>query len=672
MNNDMMKVETHKELVQQRGRIALINMPFASHYIPSIGLSLLKATLNQQAIPVDILYLNLVFGEWCDPELYRALSLGYPNNTDLIGEWIFTGALYGEDPAAEKDFVNTILLGRRANEAAPAGNEIGGDGRLSLEQVQRLVDLRKKAQAFLHWCMKTYHWSQYAVVGFTSLFQQQIASLALARLIKDQYPETAIVFGGANCESSMGICLLDNFSFVDAVCSGEGDIVAPQLFSALANGTAIHNLPGIFYRQSDASENLSVKPMVSQSLVVRMDDVPIPDYDDYFAAYHASTFTKLQLPRVLFETSRGCWWGVKSHCAFCGLNGVTMAFRTKSATRVIEELGHLHQRYGHLTSYFSAVDNILSMSYFKDVIPALQNLDLPLNLFYEVKANLNKEQVHALARAGIRYIQPGIESLSTSVLKLMGKGATFLQNVRLLKWCKQYGIHVHWNFLFGFPGEDASEYDYIAKLIPLLTHLDAPDWGRVRFDHFSPYFSNPKQFGLVNVKPYPAYSYIYPLLQEADLFRIAYYFEAEFAGADDVSGYTHLLRTNLAQWKQAVTASQLLATRHNYQLVIWDHRLGSILPVHVLEGLRKEIYELCADITNISTLYKFLTASTQSTCSEAELAKELKYLVEQGLIVQEGTRYLALAVSPEATIDSQIELGLRRPDGAKRPSLVVN
>ena len=31
-------------------------------------------------------------------------------------------------------------------------------------------------------------------------------------------------------------------------------------------------------------------------------------------------------PSVFVETSRGCWWGERMHCTFCGLNGATMAY----------------------------------------------------------------------------------------------------------------------------------------------------------------------------------------------------------------------------------------------------------------------------------------------------------------------------------------------------------
>ena len=111
-----------------------------------------------------------------------------------------------------------------------------------------------------------------------------------------------------------------------------------------------------------------------------------------------------------------------------------------------------------------AVDNILDMRYFRDVLPQLRERQLGLTLFYETKANLTKEQVKLLRDAGVLAIQPGVESLSTHVLQLMRKGVTALQNIQLLKWCRQYGVTVAWNLLYGFPGETAADYAAIGQI----------------------------------------------------------------------------------------------------------------------------------------------------------------------------------------------------------------
>jgi len=63
---------------------------------------------------------------------------------------------------------------------------------------------------------------------------------------------------------------------------------------------------------------------------------------------------------------------------------------------------------------------------------ALRNCDAKLcltanlQLFYEVKVNLRYDQLAMLRAGGVRAIQPGIESLSNQVLRLMKKGCTSL------------------------------------------------------------------------------------------------------------------------------------------------------------------------------------------------------------------------------------------------------
>ena len=40
----------------------------------------------------------------------------------------------------------------------------------------------------------------------------------------------------------------------------------------------------------------------------------------------------------------------------------------------------------------------------------------------------------------------------------MKKGVSGLQNIQLLKWCKEIGVEPLWNFLLGFPGESPDDY----------------------------------------------------------------------------------------------------------------------------------------------------------------------------------------------------------------------
>ena len=73
------------------------------------------------------------------------------------------------------------------------------------------------------------------MVGFTSTFEQNIASLALAQRLAAAHPSVLIVFGGANWEGEMGVALHRRFGFVDVVVSGEADLSFPALVRELAD-----------------------------------------------------------------------------------------------------------------------------------------------------------------------------------------------------------------------------------------------------------------------------------------------------------------------------------------------------------------------------------------------------------------------------------------------------
>src|SRR6266851_598084 len=98
--------------------------------------------------------------------------------------------------------------------------------------------MQAKAPTFLDHCMAAIPWGEYAIVGFTSTFEQNIASLSLAARIKATYPNIVIVFGGANWEAEMGIELHRQFPFVDFVCSGEADLSFPALVERILPGDA--------------------------------------------------------------------------------------------------------------------------------------------------------------------------------------------------------------------------------------------------------------------------------------------------------------------------------------------------------------------------------------------------------------------------------------------------
>ena len=280
--------------------------------------------------------------------------------------------------------------------------------------------------------------------------------------------------------------------------------IFPELVQRVLHAEPVSDLTGVYTRRN--IDAMALNGAYGNAPPVKdLDALPIPDYDDFFDQLRASRLDRRYPASIMFETSRGCWWGERSHCTFCGLSDATMPFRGKSARRAVDELVHLTSRYPGCAVV--GVDWILNVRAFDDFLPELAARRLDVELFYEVKANLKKAQVRLLRDAGVRVIQPGIESFSSNVLARMRKGVKGLQNIQLLKWCKEFGITPHWNLLWGFPHEPPEEYARMAALLPLLTHLTPPQTASaIRIDRFSPNFDRAGALGFADVQPFAGLS----------------------------------------------------------------------------------------------------------------------------------------------------------------------
>lgn len=597
-------------------KIALVNMPFGSIYRPSLGLGLLKAALERDGHEVRIFNFNLDFAEMTALTTYNWVA---SMASSLIGEWVFANVLNdrtGGEAQFFDDYAPHALVRDREN----------------------LIELRNMAGPFIDRCLSAVDWGAYDLVGFTSVFEQTAPSLALAKRIKARHPGVLIALGGANTEGAMGLALLNAYSFLDIVCSGEGDIAFPSFVRSLDEGepTAIS---GILRQGADT--------MASHTAMVRkMDDLPRPDFTEFFEhftrmSYGAQEISKTNIP---FESSRGCWWGAKSHCKFCGLNGGGMAFRSKRAETLLDEMLALKQSYGGYTAKFYAVDNIIDYKYFRSLLPLLSYRSMDLDIFYETKANLGREQIRTFRDANIRKIQPGIESLSSSILKLIGKGVSAMQNLQLLRYCKEYGVTPMWNIIYGFPGEDEAEYDRLARLLPALSHLDPPGgFFKMRLDRFSPYFDRSEEEGIVNVRPFPQYGLVHPSLSAEQQHDIAYYFDFDYADGRDPSTYLGAFSEALHSWMGKRGDAYLFSEAIGDRMYIFDHRPDFAKGLLVLKGVDSLIYQLLDRVQGLGNLHAALDQAGGSIELD-RLVSRLAALEQRGLIASENDHYLALAI----------------------------
>jgi ribosomal peptide maturation radical SAM protein 1 len=605
-------------------QVALVNMPFSYAKYPSIQLGTLSALLKSTGIPVDCHHLNVRFAHLIGVDLHEAIC----EKRALFGEWLFSSLLFRENPKrAEYPQVFKPVFEQMAQES---GRPIG-----YFEELATRI-----APQFLTWALRSIDWGQYKLVGFTSTFDQNVASLTMAKLIKDLYPHVTIVFGGANFDGEMGLEYFRAFPFIDYVVVGEGESAFLPLVRQILTAQPQSSPEGVMSRQG---EQILFTP--APSLFSDFSKTGPPDYDDYYSLLAELGDTAKGLDRILlYEGSRGCWWGEKHHCTFCGLNAQSMKFRAKAPEQVLQEIAALSHRYDAVR--FRLVDNIIDMAYIDNLFGKLAEDHCDLDVFVEAKSNLQKRQIKTLAAGGVKCMQPGLESLSFNQLRAMDKGVTPMQNIICLKWSVYYHVTVLWNILLGFPGETNEDYQRHLGLIPSLVHFQPPEaTGKFWLQRFSPYFTRPHEYGIRITGPGMAYEYVYDARQ-VDLKKIAYDFEYELDNWPvDPYLYQELVAV-IEGWQRMHRSGDrpfLYYSKAPNYVTVYDGRTPNAPIRRRYEGLAALVIEICNE--SAKSVEQIRTAVEGRTdCDDGVLLPILNNLTTQRVLYEERGKYFTLAI----------------------------
>jgi ribosomal peptide maturation radical SAM protein 1 len=448
------------------------------------------------------------------------------------------------------------------------------------------------------------------------------------------------VFGGASLEDDIADEIIRGCPQVDYMHCGDGEISFPEMVRRLDRGESMRGLPGIMWRNGSKVEYAGRAPNFQA-----MNETPVPEFDEYFYAREESGYEDWEEacePMIPIESARGCWWGEKHHCTFCGLNRSGMEFRAKDPERVLEQIEQLSRKHGVYS--FNAIDNIMAPEYTDKLFRKLAEANTDVELHYEIRPNLSRAQLGRMRKGGLTSVQPGVESFSTNILKSMRKMTTGMRNLELIKWCTYYDIECMYNILMRFPGETVEDYRMQAELVPKLLHLQPP-YGivKARADRGSPMFTDPSSQSIQRLRPAACYSYLFP--KRFDLERVSYYFDHEMDNVVDEEHYDDLLdavSTWQASWtdrsrpqlryRKALTSLTIEDTRHRRKRNYFYADYAAML------------YEYCADARTIHDI-------TSAFGADAGIRLALRDFVEKDLMLFLDGRYLSLALPANPTFE---------------------
>lgn len=623
----------------------LVTMPYPRIELSSVALGLLKAILLREGFTVRTVYGNIRFADQIGVIPYEKISRFRPRLA--VADWTFAHIAF---PGFDPDHVAYVDLVMKMQEVYR---------RLDRARLEDLLwYVREAADVFIGRLAAAILDLKPAIVGCSSTFCQHVPSLALLRRIRELDPGVITIIGGANCETAMGCSTHAFFPWIDYVVSGEADAFIGSLTrSILDNGRDLRQeeIPlGVFAPVHRVAGYPTVEGLLvdnaPRATSLSLEDHPEPEYDDFFAELKsAQSLEGIVVPGITVESSRGCWWGQKKGCTFCGFNGKGMAFRAKSPDKFVRELDTLYTRYG--VDGMETVDNILDMSYLNTVLPAIKAVGSPYRLYYEVKSNLQRRHVKELREAGVIWVQTGIESLHSEALKLMNKGCKAWHNIQFLKWCREFGVRVHWNMLYDFPGELDEWYREIAEYVPLLTHLQPPlKLVPLEFCRYSVYHENQDQYGL-NLQASEAYIYVYPLSREQLKEQVYFFEDAERARIERNPILAYLterkalkvLRKEFHLWLNEFWSyhATLGMTITPTDVTIHDTRSVAAACTHRLVGLHRDVY-VAAD--GAPRKERLLERFRDEGAARDQMEVVIAEFVERKLAVEIDGRVIALAV----------------------------
>lgn len=580
--NQMTKVK-HEE-------VCLISLPWHQRNKPSIQISTLKAYIESKlSLKTQCIHSHLLYSKVISAGLY---DLIFDLQSNILGEWSFAQLVSSPD-RRQKEKALKKLLGSYDDPVLPSSAELARLLRKATDEVVSQIKPSVK------------------VIGLSIVIWGVSAALFLAERIKKKRPDVKIVIGGPALNVPLGKALVDNFDQVDYFIFGEGELALEHLLISFRKG--VHrpdDIQSLYWREK-AGDLCPVQ-------LTNFNETPPPDYDDFFGQiklWNPAIASKVNLP---IETSRGCWWRsakkAKGGCSFCSLSHQWVGYRLKSANKIAQDILHLSKRYNALSFIF--IDNIQSPSskLIKKMCDKIKELHLDLDLYVELRANLDRSDIMELYDAGMRGAFIGIEAFDDGILQVMRKGITVYQILKTLKSLCEMNIPYYGLLMIGHPGCKASDIVRSSKLMSKIMHFAPAEAAPFYLYRDSNVFKWPANYGIDKIRPSKI---SHSCTGRQMMIRCANTFD--FRGVDLAARQAwKMVEKKAEQWNEEYREPSFdSAPLH---ALVWRRGPNGIHIVEVKNGIRKMHY---LDATESSVFLCFVDGSTiEDACIKLNISND--------------------------------------------------
>ncbi|MBF0567496.1 MAG: cobalamin-dependent protein [Nitrospirae bacterium] len=322
------------------------------------------------------------------------------------------------------------------------------------------------------------------ILGITSTTPTYPNAELIARLAKAFNSNVVTVIGGAHATCLPDECLKSGA--FDYVCVGEGEYTLLELTEALVRKTGdALTIPGLVTLDSNGDiQSNGVRERVSD-----LDSIPWPardllDLDSYY-----------QKGSII--SSRGCPFNC-NYCACAVISGRT--YRTHSVNYVLNEIQAVSAKYGY--KYFDFHDDCFNLDSQRvfELCSEIKNrkMEIEWGCFCRA-AQFTPTMAKAMAGAGCKVIQFGVESGNQTVLTKIKKSTTLKQIEDAVIAANEAKIkQIVCGFIIGHPQDTE---DTVTDTINFGLRLSELGATRLTLSLLTPYpgtevFLNMKQYGI--------------------------------------------------------------------------------------------------------------------------------------------------------------------------------
>ncbi|MDF2674309.1 MAG: hypothetical protein K0R09_2577 [Clostridiales bacterium] len=294
------------------------------------------------------------------------------------------------------------------------------------------------------------------IIGFSCYIWNMESTLKLCSVIKEAKPEVRIILGGPEVSYDADI-VLGNYSYIDYIITGEGEVPFRSLLDAINNDlNGLYQIDGLVYRKDgEVISNGQCK------VIEDLNIIPFPYADE--------------IPDriIYYEASRGCPF----NCSYC-LSSTLRGIRHFNIERIKMELKYFIDKNVKLVKFVDRTFNAnkkIAMEIWKFLIFNSKN-----TLFhFEIAGDLlDAEEINLLKSApkGLFQFEIGVQTTNPEILKNINRIMDFnkVKN-NVMSLIAGDNIHCHLDLIAGLPGENMASYrrsfDMCMKIEPDVLQL---------------------------------------------------------------------------------------------------------------------------------------------------------------------------------------------------------